>query len=113
MAPLRRFFFRLLNALRPGRAEPDLARELSSHLTLLEDELQQRGLTRGQAQLAARRTFNDIDQTKERHRDARSFVWLDDVRRDVAYALRAAGRNPGFALLSVAVMALGIGANTA
>jgi hypothetical protein len=44
MAALRRFFRRLVNGLRPGRGEDDLARELSSHLALLEDEYLRRGL---------------------------------------------------------------------
>jgi len=55
MAPLRRFLLRLYNFLRPGRAERELGRELSSHLTLLEDEFQRRGMTPEEARLAARR----------------------------------------------------------
>ena len=113
MGHLRRFFFRLANALRPGRAEPDLARELTSHLTLIEDDLRRKGLSPEEARLAAKRAFGGVEQAKELHRNARSFVWLDDIRRDVAYALRAARRSPGFALLGMTVMALGIGANTA
>ena len=45
MAALRRFFLRLLNAVRPARSESDLARELDAHLTLLADNLERRGLT--------------------------------------------------------------------
>jgi predicted permease len=104
---------RLANALGPGRAEPDLAREVASHLTLIEDELRRKGLGPEEARLAATRAFGGVEQAKELHRTARSFVWLDDIRRDVAYALRTARRSPGFALLGVTILALGIGANTA
>jgi hypothetical protein len=43
MAALRRFLFRLLNVLRPGRAEDELNREVTSHLGLMEDEFRGRG----------------------------------------------------------------------
>ena len=113
MAKLRRLLLRWANAIRPGRAEPELAREIAAHLALLEEEFVRRGLTRGEARLAARRAFGGVEQTKDRHRDARSFVCLDDVRRDFRHALRSLRRTPGFAVVIILTLALGIGANTA
>jgi hypothetical protein len=109
---MRRLFLRIVNAIRPNRPEPDLARELASHLALLEDEFQRRGLTAADARRAARLALGGIEQTKELHRDARSFVWLDDARRDVLYAARMLRRNPIFALTAALSLAIGIGANT-
>ncbi|PYR19898.1 MAG: hypothetical protein DMF94_13735 [Acidobacteria bacterium] len=112
MASLRRFFLRLANALRPGRAEPDLARELTSHLTLLEDDFRRRGMSPEEARLAATRAFNGVEQTKELHRDARSFRWLDDARRDLRHAGRLLRRDRLFTATAALSLALGISANT-
>src|SRR5437773_11372668 len=95
---MKRFFLRILNAVLPGRADDRLAREVASHLALLEDDFQRRGMTPEDARFAARRAFGGVEQTKDRHRDARSFVLLDDARRDVRYAAQLLRRNPLFAL---------------
>jgi predicted permease len=109
---MRRLLLRLVNVFRPHRAEPDLAREMNAHLALMQDDFERRGLTAKDARLAARRAFDGIELTKDRHRDARSFVWLDDARRDVRYAARLLVRNPTFALTVSLSLAIGIGANT-
>ena len=87
MTSLRRFLLRLVNACRPSRAEPDLDRELASHLRLLEDDFQHRGLSLEEATVAAKRAFGSVAHAKDSHRDARSFVWLDDARWDRAIEL--------------------------
>ena len=112
MERLRRLVFRLLTVWRRDRAEADLAREVSSHLALLQDEFQRRGLTPDEARLAARRAFGGVEQTKELQRDARSFRWLDDARQDVPYAARLLRRDPVFAATAAVSLAIGIGANT-
>ena len=65
-----------------------------------------------EARLAATRAFNGVEQTKELHRDARSFRWLDDARRDLRHAGRLLRRDRLFTATAALSLALGISANT-
>ena len=110
---MRRFLLRWRNALlRRDSGEGDLARELQAHLALLEDDYQRRGMTADSARLAARRALGSTALAADRHRDARSFVWVEDLRRDLAHTLRGFRRSPGFAAVAILALGLGIGVNT-
>jgi predicted permease len=110
---MRRFILRLRNILRGDSAERELAREVDAHLALLEGEHVRRGMSREDAQLAARRAMGSVALLKDRHREARSFGWVEDVLNDVRHTVRSLRRTPAFTAIAVLTLALGVGANGA
>ena len=93
--------------------DQDFAEEIESHLAHEEDANRSRGLSPENAHRQARVRFGNPRTVREREWRYRSFPWLEDLWRDFRFALRALGKTPGFTIIAILVVAVGIGVNTA
>jgi MacB-like periplasmic core domain len=113
MRKVRALWLRLRGIFGASQKDGDFAAELESHLAMHIEDGMRAGLTRDEARRQALIRLGGLEQTKIAHRERRGLPFLESLARDVAYGVRVLKKNPGFALVAILIIAVGIGANAA
>jgi predicted permease len=103
----------LRSLFRGNAAEKELGSELRFHIERQVEENIAAGMTAQEARRAAVREFGGVEQVKEECRDTRRVNYLENLGKDMRYGVRMLRKSPSFTFFAVAVLALGIAANSA
>src|ERR1700682_6519120 len=109
----RTFLHRLAALFRHRHLEDDLDAELRSHMEMAIELNLRKGMSAEDARREALRSFGGVEQTKEIYRDQRGLPMIETALQALRFGLRMLRRIPGFSILAILCLTLGIGANAA
>jgi putative ABC transport system permease protein len=103
---------RFVSLFHSHRLDQDLQEELRAHMEMRAEDNMADGMTEEEARLDARRKLGNPAVLTENMREQDTFQWLETVWQDVRYGLRQIRKNPGFSLMAVLIVTIGVGAST-